>query len=1082
MIIPRYYEDLNILHENTMPARAYYIPASSETDTFAGNREASDRIQMLNGSWHFRYYRSVYDLQDTFFALDYDISDYGRICVPGVWQTQGYDTHQYTNIRYPFPFDPPYVPHDNPCGAYVHYFDYHRAAEAPKAYLNFEGVDSCFYVWVNGVYIGYSQVSHAMSEFDVSDAVVEGQNKLAVLVLKWCDGSYLEDQDKFRMSGIFRDVYLLKRPVQTIRDYFVRTDIHREDGEEMASISIQLEYSGVVVPTRVRIYDAAGKIVTQAAIEAQTGSTDTQAAIEAQAGRTVTQAGRTNKTELKLGIAKPVLWNTEEPYLYKLVFEIAAETITDYVGIREIEIRDRTVSLNGKKIKFRGVNRHDSDPVTGAAVSLEQMKRDLTLMKQHNFNAVRTSHYPNAPVFYELCDQYGFMVISEADIESHGPSEIFHKDYSDSNKFHHWNAPIADNPEWAMPIMDRVQLCVQRDKNRPCIVIWSMGNESAYGCNFEQALWWTKSFDNSRLTHYESARYRNRHRQYDYSNLDLYSRMYPSVDEIHAYLQNAPVKPFILCEYCHSMGNGPGDLEEYFQLIDQNELMCGGFVWEWCDHATLDGQAEDGQKNYCYGGDHGEVLHDGNFCMDGLVYPDRTPHTGLLEYKNVYRPARVVSFDQRTQDLRIKNHMEFTDLAVYAELRYEVSCDGNCVDTGTILPFSVPPGETGMVRLNVTIPRRGRAYLKLCYHLRRATHLVPAGHLLGFDEIRLETQDDRNQTAVRLMTSYEGAVALHAGIDQTMPHAGLDQMTLYAGIDQMVPNTEPDQMAEIAVQETDAEIFCMGTGFAYAYNKRTGLFSEISFGEKRCLDRPMALNIWRAPTDNDMYIKKEWKRARYDHAYTRAYDNVVTRTASKITISTIAAVLADSVQRMMDVSLTWEIDRSGRIGLNALVKRNMEFPALPRFGLRLFLNQDFDQVTYYGMGPMESYRDKHRAASHGRYEAPVQALHEPYIRPQENGSHTDCDYVLVSDGRLALAAVSDRPFSFNASVYTQEELEQKMHAQELRPSGSTVLCLDYAQNGIGSNSCGPQVLPQYRFDEEEFVFQIQLVPCRDGRN
>ncbi len=1027
MIIPRYYEDLNVLHENTLPARAYYIPASKETDTFAGNREASDRICLLNGRWSFRYHRSVYDLKDEFYALEQDTSDYDLIDVPGVWQMQGYDVHQYINFRYPFPFDPPYVPHDNPCGAYVCHFDYHRNAEAPKAYLNFEGVDSCFYVWLNNTYIGYSQVSHATSEFDVSSAVMEGRNKLAVLVLKWCDGSYLEDQDKFRMSGIFRDVYLLKRPVQAIRDYFVRSAVRSEDGRQTASVSVKLEYFDMIVPTKVRICEAQGKVVAEARIE-KTEDADC--------------AGKTNKTELRLGIPEPVLWNTEKPYLYKLVLETAAETITDHVGIREIEIRDKVVRLNGRKIKFRGVNRHDSDPVTGAAVSLEQMKRDLALMKQHNFNAVRTSHYPNAPVFYELCDLYGFMVISEADVESHGPSEIFHRDYSDSNKFHHWNAPIADNPEWGTPIMDRVQLCVQRDKNRTSIVIWSMGNESAYGCNFEQALWWTKAFDSSRLTHYESARYRNRHKKYDYSNLDLYSRMYPSMDEISTYLNSAPAKPFILCEYCHSMGNGPGDIEEYFQMIDQNDLMCGGFVWEWCDHAVANGQ----DAVWRYGGDHGEIIHDGNFCVDGLVYPDRTLHTGLLEYRNVYRPARVVSFDQRTQELKIRNHMEFTDLAVYAEIRYEVSCDGDCVETGTILPFSVLPGQIGMVRMNVTIPRRGRAYLKLYYHLRHGGQMVPAGHLLGSDEILLETQDNRNQTAVRLLG----------------------------------PQAHLDQKAEIAVQETDTEIFCRGSEFVYVFDKRTGLFSGIRFGEKNYLDRPMELNIWRAPTDNDMYIKKEWKRARYDYAYTRAYDTVTSRTESGVTISSIAAVLADSVQRMMDVSLTWEIDRAGRISLNALVKRDMEFPALPRFGLRLFLDQEFDRITYYGMGPCESYRDKHRAASHGRYDAGVRELHEPYIRPQENGSHTDCDYVLVSDGSLVLAAVSDRTFSFNASVYTQEELERKLHEQELEESGSTVLCLDHAQNGIGSNSCGPEVQEQYRFDEEEFVFQIQLVPYWDG--
>lgn len=1027
MIIPRYYESLDMLHENTMPARAYYIPASKQMDTSAGNREVSDRIQMLNGRWKFRYYKSVHDLKEAFYAPDYDTSDYDQVLVPGVWQMEGYDAHQYTNIRYPFPFDPPYVPHDNPCGAYVYTFDYHADAEAPCAYLNFEGVDSCFYVWLNGHYVGYSQVSHATSEFDVSHVIAEGENRLAVLVLKWCDGSYLEDQDKFRMSGIFREVYLFKRPVQAVRDYFVRTKIQGEAGRETAEVSVRLEYFDTVVPTQVRVCKADGTLAAQAEV----------------------CAARTDAAEIRLGISDPVLWNTEEPYLYTLVLGTKAETITDHIGIREIRIEDRIVCLNGKAVKFRGVNRHESDPFTGPAVGVEQMRQDLTLMRRHNFNAIRTSHYPNAPVFYELCDKYGFMVVDEADIESHGPSEIFHKDYSDSNKFHHWNGPIADNPEWEAPIMDRVQLCVQRDKNRPCVVVWSMGNESAYGCNFERALRWTKSFDDSRLTHYESARYRNRHKRYDYSDLDLYSRMYPSMDEIRAYLDNTPAKPFLLCEYCHSMGNGPGDLEDYYQMIHQNKLMCGGFVWEWCDHAVAYRETEEGRTVYSYGGDHGEIIHDGNFCVDGLVYPDRTPHTGLLEYRNVYRPARVVSFDQRTQDLRIRNCMEFLDLAVHCEIRYEVSCDGTCVGEGKLIPFSVMPGETSTVRMNIRVPERGRCYLKLYYHQRHGTTLVPQGHLLGFDEILLETADNRNQEAVRLLERGKTAACLPAGI---------------------------------AVQETDTVVLCAGNNFSYTYDKRTGMFSQIDHAGKKYLNRPMELNIWRAPTDNDMYIRKEWKRARYDHAYTRAYETVVTEAESSVTISSIASVLADSVQRMMDVCLTWQVDADGNISLNALVKRDMEFPALPRFGIRLILSEAFDRVTYFGMGPCESYKDKHRAASHGLYCARVRDLHEPYLCPQENGSHADCDYVKVSDGRSVLCAVSEQTFSFHASVYTQEELEQKMHEHELEASGSTVLCLDYAQNGIGSNSCGPEVLPQYRFEEEEFAFGIRLVLCgeKDG--
>ena len=505
MIVPRYYENLSVLHENTMPARAYYIPASRRMDNLVEHREESDRMQLLNGTWKFQYFNSIYDIQDSFFEKNYDTENFDEIQVPSVWQMAGYDTHQYTNIRYPFPFDPPYVPQDIPCGAYVHTFEYSRDEKAPKSFLNFEGVDSCFYVWINGSYIGYSQVSHMTSEFDVTDVLQDGTNTVAVLVMKWCDGSYLEDQDKFRMSGIFRDVYILKRPKQAISDYHIKTRIE----DMLAKVEIEMKfYSPLNV--KISIEDRNGAVVALGSI--------------AEEGTAV------------LEIASPELWNTENPYLYKLILETENEVIVDHIALRKIEIKDQVIYLNGQKIKFRGVNRHDSDPVTGFTINPEQITTDLTLMKQHNFNAIRSSHYPNAPFFYEMCDKYGFMVIDEADIEAHGPFMIYRKEDTDYNRFKRWNEKIADDPVWEEAIVDRVKLMVERDKNRFCIVMWSMGNESAYGCNFEKALEWTKNFDPDRITQYESARYRNYDETYDYSNLDVYSRMYPALSEIQEYL------------------------------------------------------------------------------------------------------------------------------------------------------------------------------------------------------------------------------------------------------------------------------------------------------------------------------------------------------------------------------------------------------------------------------------------------------------------------------------------------------------------------------------------------------------------
>lgn len=1012
MIVPRYYEDLSVLHENTMPARAYFIPASKRMDNLVEHREESDRMQLLNGTWKFQYFNSIYDVQEPFFEKDYDTENFDEIQVPSVWQMAGYDTHQYTNIRYPFPFDPPYVPQDIPCGTYAHTFVYHKDENAPKAFLNFEGVDSCFYVWINGSYVGYSQVSHMTSEFDITDLLRDGENSIAVLVMKWCDGSYLEDQDKFRMSGIFRDVYILKRPKQAISDYHIKTRIE----DMLAKVEIEMKfYSPLNV--KISIEDRNGAVVALGSI--------------AEEGTAV------------LEIASPELWNTEKPYLYKLILETENEVIVDHIALRKIEIKDQVIYLNGQKIKFRGVNRHDSDPVTGFTINPEQITTDLTLMKQHNFNAIRSSHYPNAPFFYEMCDKYGFMVIDEADIEAHGPFMIYRKEDTDYNRFKRWNEKIADDPVWEEAIVDRVKLMVERDKNRFCIVMWSMGNESAYGCNFEKALEWTKNFDPDRITQYESARYRNYDETYDYSNLDVYSRMYPALSEIQEYLDKDGSKPFLLVEYCHSMGNGPGDFEDYFQMIQDNDKMCGGFVWEWCDHAIAHGTAENGKPIYAYGGDHGEEIHDGNFCMDGLVYPDRTVHTGLLEYKNVYRPARVISYDKESGELVLHNYMDFDDLKDYVKISYELTQDGLVISKGKLPEVSAAPHSEGKINLKINVPESGKCYLKFIYHLKKELPLLDEDHILGFDEIEV---------------SKDGAKCKLA--------------------EKWLQKTAVD--SELQVSEDDTQIHIKGREFAYTIDKRTALFTEMKFAGREYLNHPMELNIWRAPTDNDMYIKSEWKKAHYDKAYTRAYTTEVVQGKHGVKITSHASVVAETVQKILDVTITWKIEAAGKIDADIAVTKDDEFPDLPRFGVRMFLDKKLSAARYFGMGPQESYCDKHQAASHGLYQANVDDLHEDYIRPQENGSHYDCEYVELNNSRYGIVASAEKAFSFNASYYTQEELEKKTHNYELTESDSVVFCVDYALNGIGSNSCGPVVLEQYRFDDVLFRFQFTLIPYVKG--
>lgn len=1014
MIIPKYYEDLKVLHQNTMPNRAYYIPASKKLENLV-ERESSDRFLRLSGQWKFRYFDSVYDVKDEFYKEEYDTRHFDTVTVPGVWQNYGYDRHQYTNTRYPFPIDPPHVPYENPCGEYICRFSYHKDEKAPKAFLNFEGVDSCFYVWLNGEYVGYSQVSHSTSEFDVTAYMKEGENTLAVLVLKWCDGSYMEDQDKFRMNGIFRDVYILKRPMEGIFDYFIKAV--PSDDYKNGKIEISFRYQNEQVPVRLKLLDQTENLVWEGAA----------------------QGDNTAFT-----VENAHLWNAEEPYLYTLLIETENEIITDYIGIREIHAKDGILYINGAKVKFHGTNRHDSDPVTGFAISTEQIMKDLQVMKEHNINAIRTSHYPNAPHFYLLYDLLGFYIVDEADDESHGTADAYHPDATWESRCKHWNEMIADNPVYTEATLDRTKRCVERDKNRPSVVIWSMGNECAYGCTFEESLRWTKTFDATRLTHYEAARYVSGNRKYDYSNLDTYSRMYPSIEEIHDYFKEDGTKPFIMCEYCHAMGNGPGDLEDYFQVVQSYDGACGGFIWEWCDHAVETGKTITGKKMYAYGGDHEEYPHDGNFCMDGLVYPDRTPHTGLLEFKNVHRPARVVAYHQKTGALELRNYMDFVNLKDYLVLHYEVLCDGMKIEEGSITDASlldILPHDTKSVPLPINIPEAGKCFLKVSYYLKEKTQILPAGFLLGFEEVAVETAQKKNRKVEELfLTSGE-----------------------YSECKTQIKQEEDDRFLVLSTQE-----------FSYIYDKFTGLFSEMTYKNRSILKRPMELNIWRAPTDNDRNIKFEWIRAQYDRGVTRAYETRSYEEDGKVKIKTELSLSALTIQRILTITAKWSIYPDGTVDVCMDVKKNKEFPFLPRFGLRLFLPRSMQEVTYCGIGPAESYIDKKWAGYHGLFRTDIRSMHEDYIRPQENGSHYDCDYVILSDNRGSFTVAGEETFSFNASVYTQEELTKKRHNYELMESPYTVLCIDYRQSGIGSNSCGPQLLEKYRLNEETFTFTVRL--------
>lgn len=966
MELKKYYQDLNTLHVGEEKSRAYFEVYSNIENAKKGNE---DRKISLNGDWDFMYAKCADEIPDSFTEGNTDGFD--KIPVPSCWQTQGYDTHQYTNVRYPFPYNPPYVPYENPCGAYVTRFN---SSTDYRKYLNFEGVDSCFYVWLNGEFVGYSQVSHSTTEFDITDKTKKGENTLCVLVLKWCDGSYIEDQDKLRMSGIFRDVYILERPEEHIRDYKIETEI-----------------SG-----KIRINTDSDTPVTYL-LENEKG-----------------ELYRGNDTEI--AVENPVLWNAEYPYLYTLYLITDDEVIRERVGIREIKIEDGVVLLNNKPIKMRGTNRHDSDPVRGYTISREQAKKDLFLMKQHNINALRTSHYPNAPWLMQMCDEYGFYVIAEADLEIHGTSALYKG--SQGKTF----GLIAQDPDWEKAILDRVQRNVIRDKNRPCVCLWSLGNEGGYGESFEKAGRWVKEYDSTRLTHYESSMWQTGEHINDTSMLDVESTMYADYGWIDKYFggkmwnrvsngqgdeyggagswSDAPEgyipKPYMQCEFIHAMGNGPGGIKEYIDRMYRYDGFFGAFAWEWCDHAVYMGDGK-----YFYGGDFGEYPHDGNFCMDGLVYPDRTPHIGLLEYKQAIKPFAVKTY---SNIIVVENRYDFAELS--DKLCFEIN--------GESVSFDVPPrGKKSFQR-----PKGDTLMIKA--YLKNDEPWAKKGYEIGFEQLV---------------------------INDTVPALGAVNAS-----------------GDVSVSENGRNILVSGSEFEYVFDKALGNFSRIG----DAVTKPVEWNIWRAPTDNDRNIVREWRLAGFDRGKTYVYECGAEQYEGYVKILCKSAVIPVALQKIIDIYSEWTVYADGTIDLDTKCKVDADMPDLPRFGLRFFTTGE--SVRYYGYGPHESYSDTHLSTYLDEFESKVDDMHEDYIKPQENGSHFGTRYVETEKLRIS----SDTPFSFSASHYTQEELTQKAHNFELEKIPETVLCADYKQNGIGQNSCGPLTQEQYRFNEKEFEFKIRI--------
>ena len=1003
------------LHVGCDKPRAYFIPYGSKEAAKTGNRAASDRFLSLCGEWSFRYYKSVNDVED-FTAPDWSGEGNERLNVPMSWQMalgRGYDTPNYTNVRYPFPVDPPHVPDDNPCGLYERDFEIDaETLKSRKIKLVFEGVDSCFYVYVNNKFVAYSQVSHMTSEIPVDDYLVAGKNNIKVLVIKWCDGSYLEDQDKIRLSGIFREVYLLLRDPVHLTDLYTRA-IPNGDFTK-ATLTAELTANGKT--------DAAYLLVDPNGKEIASGN--------------VTVDGSATVT---VDIDSPMLWSDEAPDLYELYLTVGGEHIRQEIGVRCYEIRGKVVYVNGKKIKAKGINRHDSHPQLGSATPMDHMLRDLYILKAHNINFIRTSHYPNDPRFYELCDRLGFYVCDETDLETHGMQPVGNWD------------EFTDNPAWTESYLDRAERMFERDKNHTCVLMWSVGNESGTGLNHRLMSQYFHDRMPGCIVHCEDASRRffnlygnadtaEERRKIDCDYIDLDSRMYITLDEcVNVYIKNRNIsKPLFLCEYSHAMGNGPGDLEEYWELIYKYDAFFGGCVWEMLDHSVDIGTP--GNSKFIYGGDMGNVLHDSNFCVDGMVYPDRRVHTGMLEYKQVLRPIRLTEFNAEKGTVTLRNMRYFTSLTDL-DMIWTVERNGKVIRQGRVTGLNILPQyrKTYKLDLGDLAALDGFCYLNLSFRSNVAHPWAEMGYEVAMEQVAIDCAE--------------------------------------------MPKVSSKTVVEtFAVTEDEKTIRITDGASVYTIDRIHGLIASMVGDGKELLTTPVKPNIWRAPTDNDRKVKSDWQKIGFDRMHTKCYEcNVSEQTENEITVSAKLSLGALARRPVLRMNVTYKFIRNEGMTVTTEATRCAEYDHfLPRFGFMFQMPADCEQLRYFGRGPVESYRDKLHASHMGLFTTTVTEHFEHYVRPQENMAHTDTHWMevanLAGQGLLATGANDSATFSFNCSHFTPEQLVSTAHDYELEPLAETVVHIDYMHSGIGSNSCGPKLAPELRMDEKTFSYSFRLLP------
>ena len=953
--VMRHYENLKNLQENRLPQRSYYIPSNSIENALKERKDYT----LLNGEWSFKYYQNEADAK-------IENEEWDKIPVPSCWQLFGYEDPNYTNVNYPYPVDPPYLPDENPCGVYMREFEVKNKKE--KTYIIFEGVSSGMYLYINNKYVGYSQGAHLQAEFEISDFLKEGKNQITVKVLKWCSGSYLEDQDFFRFNGIFRDVYIISRPKNHVTDIEIKTGLRKTE----------ISFSGAG-EARLYLYDG------ENLLEAQT--------VE-------------NKAEFIMDNAVP--WNAENPYLYTLIVEANGEFIKQSIGFRTIAVSELgELLINGVSVKLKGVNRHDTHPTLGWVTPYDDMVKDLFQMKKLNINCIRTSHYPPTPEFLCLCDKFGFYVVDETDIELHGFATRA-LSYKYDMESMDW---IPRQTQWKDAFIDRIERTVERDKNHPSVIMWSMGNESGYGENHDAMIKWTLERDNSRLCHFEGASVAD-----DKSDVSVVSRMYPTVEKMVEHAKNEDMRPFFMCEYSHAMGNGPGDAYDYWEEIYKYPKLIGGCIWEWADHTVIVDN-EKGEPVQRYGGDFDERTHDGNFCSDGLVFSDRSFKAGSFEAKAVYQN---VSTSLSGNKLTIKNLYDFTNLKKF-NIGVKVKCDGE---------------ELSAQKFNLDLEPKCEAEITLD---------LPNSCLLGaFVDV-----------SVYDITGYKVAATQHK-IDA-------------------VPEKIKTEAEYKDFSEDDKNIYISGGDFNYVFSKRLGNFTSLEVNGQEQLLEPVKLTVWRAPTDNDRTIKYKW--GRFDNRsegwnFDQLFNKVYSCELSGNVIRVSGSLAGVSRLPFLRFEAAFTIFEDGKIKVNLSGKVLEECVFLPRLGYEFKTIKANNEFKYFGMGDLENYIDMNHHTKIDWYESSAKNEYVNYIMPQEHGNHTKTKLLKMSNG---LKFSTDGEFEFNVSEYSSCALTKGMHTDEIVKNGATNIRIDYKVSGIGSGSCGPQLLEKHQLKEKDIEFSFYIM-------